>query len=54
MSKKLNYIHVLQFAHQSVCKILLTTVSCKIQQVVLLSKHRCDEPHVLTKCLAFT
>jgi hypothetical protein len=49
LRKKLNYIHVSQFAHQSVCYILLTTVSCEIQQFVLLSKHRCDEPHVLTK-----
>jgi len=40
---------MLQFAHQSVCNILLTPVSCELLQFVVSSNHRSDEPHVLTR-----
>ena len=33
--EKLNYIYVSQFAHQSVCKYLLSYISCKFQQFVV-------------------
>jgi len=44
--EKLNYIYVSQFAHQSVCKYLLSYISCKFQQFVV-KKSACVDPHML-------
>jgi hypothetical protein len=47
--RKIKFIYVFNFAHQSLRNIVLTLVSCEFQKFVVPSMHRCNKPGVLTK-----
>jgi len=42
--ENLNYIYLSQFAHQSLRNFSLTPFRCELQQFVVPSNHRYDEP----------